>query len=614
MKSPSNIQILVDGEDVTQRVLYAQTSFTMQMSAIPGEFTVTIKDEDHTFTPVSGKKIRILIDGLAFGGYIKRLGRKHFFPVVDSTVPSSVERMWALRGPDFNILFDKLVMHNEDNYFAPLVDPGGQIGDMVKYVFNHFIDAPAGLDVSSETDHPGDYPAGLFTGQGTYLRDQMEDFAQYGGASYWIDGDFKVHFHRYRDVVSDWGFTDWIGRIDRQKWIGFREASYDEDGMQMVTDALVWGGSSLSKDGSVSGEAVGTVFARYPDPPANTLRIPGQNAWRSRLDGDITEDAEEIKVTTVQGAPDPYFDVEIDDEKLIVTKVTGRTLTVTRGFPRAPHKDRARVVSHREPPTVLHASEEQDAIERLAEHGRWQRAEMRPGQSMYLLQESVDLRAYTIVAGAPGIDPATGIDGGLGRPLKTFSLTWFAHDVPRDELGDPHHLVPGDIVSFILYTMGKNQGNPLSFSLPLRSLRVSFPTLPSDNDAHEMLTYVRFEGDFGIYESDPRYLWRFMDEQRRRRNRSRTSVGQVAGNNTTAAVNGAEGRFSFRESPDGSATDFSIPFGYYAGTTQVYMNGLLQRPSIEYQEVDPGAGIIRFLEAPESDDSLYMLCRVNGGA
>lgn len=609
MQSPSSIAIEIDGDDVTQKVVFAESSFQSQANAIPGDYQIIVKDSDHTFSVQDGARISLTIDGSnLFGGYVKRKGRNHFFPVVDSTNPETVDRRWVVRGPDYNALFDRRVLRNPDNYFGPLTEPGGTIAAMVKRLYDRFVDVPSGLDYETYVDHQGDYPAGLYNGQGTYLRDQMDDFAQFGGAVYYIDGGFNLHFHAYEDVVSPWGFTDWRGRIDGDKWIGFREGDYDEDGMQMVTDALVWGGSALSK-GRASGDAIGTVFARYPDPPASTYKIPGYNAWRSRLDGPMSPSDDTIRVTTITDMPDPYFDIEIDDEKMVVTKVNGHVLTVSRTPPYASHDDRARVICHRNPPVILTAKKEQEAIERQAQYGIWQRAEVRPGQPMYLLQESVNLRAYTIVAGNPGIDPATGIDGGLNRPLPTVKVSWFAHDVPFGQ-----HLVPGMLVPFIFYTMGTDIDHPLSVTLPLRSVRITFPTIPSNNPDHESLTYVRFDGEFGISETDSRFLWRFLSNLRKKRAQSQRTWTEVADDSSTAAIQGSEGRFTFQQSPDGELTDFSIQFGYYSGTTQVYINGLLQRPGIEYQEIDPGAGLIRFEQAPYADDTLYMVCKVNSHA
>lgn len=272
----STVLIEVDGEDVTQRVVFSESSFMGQANAIPGDFSLVIKDVDHDYSPVSGSRVSLHIDGYPyFGGYAKRVGRNHFFPVEDSTVPMAVPRKWRLRGPDYNVLFDRLVLNDPDDYLAPLRTLSGDqtLSRTVKHLFNNFVDVPAGLDYETYvTADAVTYEPGLYVGQGKYLREQMEDFAQYG-TSYYIDADFNLHVETIGQRRSPWAFVDHNPNgVNR---IGFREASYDEDAMQLVTDALVWGGSSLRKPGADPDTPIGTVFARYPDPPAKTATWQG---------------------------------------------------------------------------------------------------------------------------------------------------------------------------------------------------------------------------------------------------------------------------------------------------------------------------------------------------
>lgn len=540
----SQVQVQIAGEDVTTRTLFSESSFMAQANAVPGDFTVMIKDLDHSFEVVSGSEMTLHIDGFPyFGGFVKRIGRNHFFPVEDSTVPEDVARKWRLRGPDFNILFDKLVLRDTDNYLRPLRTLSDEvpINRAVKHLLNNFIDIPPGLGFDEHvTASAVGYGPGLYVGQGKYLRDQMEDFAQYG-AFYYIDADKELHFETAAQRRSSWAFVDHNPNgVNR---IGFREATYDEDAMQLVTDSLVWGGSSLHKPGADPDTPIGTVFARYPDPPAANAE------WQ--------------------------------------------------GF-------------------LQTAEKEQQAIDRLERYGRWQRAEFKVGQSGFLTMGSVKNRAYTTVAGFPGIDPATGVDGGLNIPQPSIQLTWFGHDVPRDEFDTPLHIVPGDLVDIILYTMGRDRAHPLVLTLPLRQVRISFPTLPSDNPDHDPKGYVRFDGDFGLSSSDPRFLWRYLLTHRRGSGSSSSAqLAATVDNESTTATRGARGTLVPAETPNGIRKVFTLPFGYLAGTTEVYLNGLLQRPTLEYVETDPGAGEIRFLEAPagpssgDPGDSIFVICQVN---
>ena len=70
-------------------------------------------------------------------------------------------------------------------------------------------------------------------------------------------------------------------------------------------------------------------------------------------------------------------------------------------------------------------------------------------------------------------------------------------------LGQPDHLVPGDIVPIELAVFDVIK------LLPLRSLRISFPgafETAEDIDDH----LVQFDGMFGLNPSDPFTLWKFL--------------------------------------------------------------------------------------------------------
>jgi hypothetical protein len=76
------------------------------------------------------------------------------------------------------------------------------------------------------------------------------------------------------------------------------------------------------------------------------------------------------------------------------------------------------------------------------------------------------------------------------------------------------------------------------------------------------------------------------------------------------------------EPTDGSRTSFTIyitiddvatPLGYLAGSTSVYLNGALQRPSIDYTESDPENGVITFFTAPASSDWVWIQCLTMAG-
>jgi hypothetical protein len=504
-RDASQVEIFFDSGDtfaeMSSHVLFAETRFSSSANAIPGDMTIVMKDPDRSLSFRTGTQVQVFIDGVPlWGGILTTIRRKHFFPVVDSSDLTRIfDRKWLLSGPDFNILFDKRVIRDESDYFARISTPKGKVGQIIRRYLPQYIES-GGVDLFTDVDDTEiAYPAGLWVGQGHYWREQMNDFAQYGGAVYYISATKALQFHSLNHVVSPWGFTDY--QPDGVNLIGFREADVNEEGISMITEALVWGGSSLPGEASQNPNEPGSVvFARYPDPPANTQVIPGGDSWTGALAEAVTLEDNTIKPVSMEGMPNPLevvVHVLIDTEFMYVSKVDGDLLTVVR-TDRQEHEAGA-TIFHEGYPEVTHTAEtEQQAIDNIALYGRWQRGEQHAGEPMYLLQSSIDMRAYQIVAGRPGTD-TTGLDGGLNRPLWSIGLSWFAHDVPNDQ-----HLHPGDIVDMHFHTLGTS-GVPLVLTLPLLSLNVSFPGLDAQGRG-----YVRFDGQFGISQSDNRFLWRFL--------------------------------------------------------------------------------------------------------
>jgi hypothetical protein len=521
MKSPSTISIKLGNTDISDMVVYNQTSFQSQSNPIQGSFKVTLRDLDHDFTPTVGKKLTCHIDGVPlFGGYVMRIGRGNFFPAVDTPNPSAIKtRKWILEGPDFNVLFDKRVLRDPSDYTSVLEVPSGKrtISKAYKYLMNNFIDVPAGLDFVTHCDViDGQYGTeengGRYLGQGQTWREQMEDFAEMGGLVYYIDADFKVHLHRYEETLSPWVFVDIASA--GVNTVRFREGEYTKDFTRAATEALVWGGSTIRKPGGPGGEI---VFAKYPDPPANDA------TWFGQLQS---------------------------------------------------------------------AEKEQKAIDRRNELGRWQVAEERAGQSNYLTLASVKNRAYVMINGVPGDPPNHGIEGGFSAPIEQMSAAWFAHDVPGKD-----HVKPGTLQTFILYSQGK-PAQPLVTTLPCRSMRVTFPTLPTDNPGGQ--TYVRFDGEFSSSYGDSRHLWRYLRKKR-------GAVGSstiVVDNNNESAPPGSLATLWPNETANGTRTQFTYKYRFYLDQFDLFLNGLFQRPSIDYS-YDPSLKQVTFATAPGVGDQQW---------
>jgi hypothetical protein len=230
--------------------------------------------------------------------------------------------------------------------------------------------------------------------------------------------------------------------------------------------------------------------------------------------------------------------------------------------------------------------------------GRWQYAESNFQQGD--TQDTVELRARYIVEGPPGTSGS--VVSGLRYPLWRFTLTWFAHDIPR-VAGEPQHIKPGNIVNIMLYTMGDGVAKPLIQMLPLRNMTVTFPQMKGANEV-----WVKFTGEFGISYSDSRYLWAYLI------NRGKLSTQQVLGSVDNASVGSKFGDFARlnpNEQPDGERTEFTFPFPLLRGSERVYVNGLYWREGHEYTIADDGT--IVFNVPLATDDKLYVEARTGLG-
>lgn len=250
-------------------------------------------------------------------------------------------------------------------------------------------------------------------------------------------------------------------------------------------------------------------------------------------------------------------------------------------------------------------------------HGKWQWSETHFNEENYKLQAGVDQRANMIVFGNPsgtagGAEPGSVVGEGP-RGLRfsqwAFSFDWSQKDVPR-LAGVRRHLYPGDVVPIQLWGFSQDNGvTPFTKILPLRSLRISFPSGAKNGRAH-----VQFGGTFDLRNDDSKFLWKYL------RNREpKINSFSVAGINDTSsdAPYGGFGQFVPLEAPDGVRTVFTIKFPYIASTSQLYHDtgdGLILRlRGSYYTELSPDVGTIQLASPPAIGTSLYVTVRTQAG-
>lgn len=502
------VVIRYNGTDITDNVMFETAVFDSQLNAIPGTFTMTCRDLGQDLSFITGKEITLDIDGVRlWGGYLTQVSRAHAFPADDTSVPATyANRLWVLRGVDYNILFDKRVLRNTANYLKhPAAISGSTMdGEALRDMLDNYVDVPSGFTYDIDdivTVKPGGGGTWAYVQQGTKIREQFEQLCLRSAAVYYIDASKVIHYHSIETQESRWGFSDDPNyntittspqEFQDATW-GFREVEAIEDGSYITNDALVWGGSEWAGTG-------GTVFAREED-------------------------------TTSQST-----------------------------------------------------------------HGRWQLGEVHFGEQGFGIQSGVDARAEAIVLGPPGAD-AYGQQKGLRYAQWSFRFAWHDKDVPEiSSVKD--HLRPGQLVTINLATFGETK------LLPMRVLRISFPELDADGDA-----YARFEGEFGLQLSDPFTLWRYILRQTPQVTAGNGLVIAAVNNDSTATAYGAYYQDTPSPAANGVQTVFTIPFGYIAGTTEVYKSGLLQGRGTAYTESDPDAGEITFATAPANGVDLWVVAR-----
>lgn len=228
-------------------------------------------------------------------------------------------------------------------------------------------------------------------------------------------------------------------------------------------------------------------------------------------------------------------------------------------------------------------------------NGRWQIAETHFGESPYGIQGGVTARANAIVLGPPGAD-ALGQQKGLRYTQWQFSFSWFAHDVPLLG-GVRNHLIPGYLVTIVMNVFGVTK------LLPLRNISITFPNLDASGNA-----YVRFSGDFALNMSDPFTLWRYIMGAQSRIT-TRTAVISTTGNSSSVSQYSSIYQGTPTPVPNGTATTFTIPFGYVSGSLQVFVNGIAQRVNTDFVESDPNSGQFTTTFTPSSTDTVFVTAK-----
>jgi len=139
---------------------------------------------------------------------------------------------------------------------------------------------------------------------------------------------------------------------------------------------------------------------------------------------------------------------------------------------------------------------------------------------------------------------------------------------------------------------------PQVFTLPVRNIRIGF----------ESPTIVKYSGMLGVQTDDPFTLWRHMEDVAADGGTAGEDnfVNPVSDGGSPASVGGTYVCMVPSPAANGTVTEFILTDAYQSGSTKVWMNGLLQRPNVEYVELSPAGKTISFYDPPLTGDQLWI--------
>lgn len=553
MPNPTLVKITYNGvTDITKDVIWQSATFEMSANAGVGSFAITIRDKERTRSYVTGATIELLIGGTAkvFGGFITQISQTFAFPVVSTANVSTVtQRLITLRGVSYNVLFDRLVAHNDANPIErlPIESTGVLAGPMVSKLMDNYIDAPAGFGHSFVDDVglatlPGQEFAWVDGGrQGVTWREELQFSTLYNSAVFYFDADKQLHYHAPESLIAEWGFSDRPNYLPiagrgslpvsfNGAFYGFREMEASEDISNTANDVFIWGGT-----GSFANPSGAIVFARYPDAPYDSTEQLIANS--QTLHGRWQYAETHFNETTGGLGTQPGVDARA---RAIAAGPPGGSATGIRG--------------RGQPDLTLSLS--------------WFAHDVPRGTSTTSVQH---LSVGQIVVSALYVHGQGGVPLILSLPLRSLSIR-FPSSTDFHGTGGEFNI--NNIYAFVEFTgqFGISIDDPFGLWTAIRGLNRSV--------SQSVATIGSATPDSGS-----------------------TSIGAVWQGEMSPAPNGSAKTFF--------VTVGGTPAPYLASTSEIYLNGLRQSPGADYLE-NNAAGSITFFTAPSSGVRLYGVVRLAG--
>lgn len=265
------IRIDIGGQNYTNYVLYAESSFEYNAFAQPGQATIVLRDPDRVLDPPLGKEVVLRINNRrVWGGYLIRREMSNFFPAGDGRGEDTHTRRWVLECVDYNIILDRLYAYNRADPTKMLrIFPVGTTDlTVIRYYMNNYFDVrETGLDWYTKTQSVGTpiprsetatqlqqqtgfSGGGYFIGPGGTLRSLMEEVAnnvsdssQTGNigfsaaAIYYINAAKQLYYGPPETFLAPFTVTD---EGEAPGMVPCREFSVTTDITQIKNDVLVW--------------------------------------------------------------------------------------------------------------------------------------------------------------------------------------------------------------------------------------------------------------------------------------------------------------------------------------------------------------------------------------
>lgn len=307
-----NIVIEYEGDDITDNVVFSQTTFLSRTDGNPGECYIRVRDKNHIYAVASadspsyfhtGGILRLLIDDvLEWRGWVMAASMSYAFDVDDTSTPSQTPRFWTLNGLDLNVLFQRRYVYRKtdpaDSAGLPYYDGGTLDREVILDFLENYVDlsdtpleldggVPVG-DLIDEIGTPGDEEFRIASVGAPFVTLFADIVGQTGGVFY-ITPDGYIVYADSESVTADHVLTDQPTGDD----VGYREMTITSKGEALGNDALVWGAGKGSSD---------PVFARVQD--EESIELHGRMQWGDQYAGAWKQSTVQRRANTfVNGSP-----------------------------------------------------------------------------------------------------------------------------------------------------------------------------------------------------------------------------------------------------------------------------------------------------------------------